>query len=226
MAPPAPQAPSALIAPSAQDDHSLAETVAEKTGSPLGERLAAYRKLNALSLEEVSTRAGITKSYLSKLERGLSSPTIATLIKLANALGITSEQLINANGAGSEIMLVKAGERVPFSRSRDRVGYTYEAIAAQRADKAMMPFIMSPPAVFSDEQELVSHPGEELIFLISGTMDVVFRDQIVHMTAGDSLYFNASIPHRSRSTGDTPAQALVVLSDPTQRRQAMADSGN
>ncbi|RYH29084.1 MAG: XRE family transcriptional regulator, partial [Alcaligenaceae bacterium] len=104
MASPAPQAPSALIAPSAQDDHSLAETVAEKTGSPLGERLAAYRKLNALSLEEVSTRAGITKSYLSKLERGLSSPTIATLIKLANALGITSEQLINANGAGSEIM--------------------------------------------------------------------------------------------------------------------------
>lgn len=226
MTPPAPRALPTFDAPSAPEDHSISAIAVDKSSSPLGERLAAYRKLNALSLEEVSTRAGITKSYLSKLERGLSSPTIATLIKLAGALGITSEQLINANGAGSEIMLVKAGERVPFSRSRDRVGYTYEAIAAQRADKAMMPFIMSPPTQFLDEQELVSHPGEELIFLISGTMEVVFKDQIVHMTAGDSLYFNASIPHRSRSTGDTPAQALVVLSDPTQKRQAAADPGN
>lgn len=201
---PAPEAPVAL-------GHSSAA---------LGKRLAAFRKLNALSLEDVATRAGITKSYLSKLERGLSSPTIATVLKLATALGITSEQLINSDTVGDEVVLVKADARVPFSRSRDRVGYTYEAIAAQRANKAMMPFIMTPPTSFADEQELVSHPGEELIFLISGTMEVVFKDRTVQMSPGDSLYFNASVAHRSRSTGDVPAQALVVLSDPTQRHAA------
>jgi len=151
----------------------------EPKKSALGGRLAAFRKLNALSLEDVSRRAGITKSYLSKLERGLSSPTIATLLKLAGALHIKSEQLINDEILGSEILVVRAGERVPFSRSREHAGYIYEAIAAQRPDKAMMPFIMSPPTVITDEQALVSHPGEELIFMISGTMDVVFADRVV-----------------------------------------------
>ena len=217
---PASLASAAPEAPAASSDDLPAAIPAGKTALPLGERLAAFRKLNALSLEEVASRAGITKSYLSKLERGLSSPTIATLVKLASALGTKSEQLINSDATGGDIMLIKAGDRVPFSRSRERVGYTYEAIAAQRADKAMMPFIMSPPAAFSDEQELVSHPGEELIFLITGTMEVVFKDEVVQMSAGDSLYFNASIPHRSRSTSPTPAQALVVLSDPTQKRHA------
>ena len=222
-------ASAASLTPIVQDLADARGPALEEQGAPesktaaLGERLAAFRKLNALSLEEVSRRAGITKSYLSKLERGLSSPTIATLIKLAGALHIKSEQLINADSTGGDIMLVRADERVAFSRSRERAGYTYEAIAAQRPDKAMMPFIMSPPTVITDEQSLVSHPGEELIFMISGTMEVIFADRVVHLSPGDSLYFNASIPHRSRSTGEVPAQALVVLSDPTQRRSAGVD---
>lgn len=182
----------------------------------LGEQLAAYRKLQALSLEQVATHAGITKSYLSKLERGLSSPTIATLLKLAKALGASCEQLIGSATQNNEIVLTKAHDRVLFSRSTEREGYTYEAIAACRAKKVMMPFVMTPPAIIDAKENLVSHPGEELIFLISGKMEVIFQDRVVALNAGDSVYFNASIPHRSRSLGKTPAQALVVVTDPVQ----------
>jgi transcriptional regulator with XRE-family HTH domain len=183
----------------------------------LGERLASFRKLNALTLEQVAERATLTKSYLSKLERGLSSPTIGTLLKLAKALDVSVDQLIGEPAQSGEILLVRAADRVPFSPSRERQGYTYEAIATERRDKAMTPFMMTPPFSVDAEPELVSHAGEELIYVVSGDMEVIFADHAVVMTAGDSLYFNASLPHRSRSLGATPAQALVVVSDPTRR---------
>ncbi len=181
--------------------------------STIAERLAALRKLNGLTLEELAQRASLTKSYLSKLERGLSSPTIGTVLKLAEALDVTVDQLIAKPQRANEILLVKAADRVPFSPSAERQGYTYEAIATERVDKAMQPFVMVPPFTLAQDQPMASHAGEELIFVISGEMEVLFDDRIVRMQAGDSLYFNASIPHRSRSIGKTQAQALVVVSD-------------
>ncbi|MGX6565280.1 helix-turn-helix domain-containing protein [Cupriavidus necator] len=181
--------------------------------STIAERLAALRKLNGLTLEELAQRASLTKSYLSKLERGLSSPTIGTVLKLAEALDVTVDQLIAKPQRGNEILLVKAADRVPFSPSAERQGYTYEAIATERVDKAMQPFVMVPPFTLAQDQPMASHAGEELIFVVSGEMEVLFDDRTVRMKAGDSLYFNASIPHRSRSIGKTLAQALVVVSD-------------
>ncbi|HEY0297430.1 MAG TPA: XRE family transcriptional regulator [Bordetella sp.] len=183
----------------------------------VGERLAVLRKLNALTLEEVANRATLTKSYLSKLERGLSSPTIATVLKLARALDVSLDQLIGGTSPSREILHQHAADRVPFSPSSAREGYTYEAIATDRPDKVMMPFIMAPPFTL-EEQELMSHPGEELIYVVSGEIEVVFADRTVRMAAGDSLYFNASLAHRSRSLGEVLAQALVVVSDPARRR--------
>lgn len=181
--------------------------------STIAERLAALRKLNGLTLEELAQRASLTKSYLSKLERGLSSPTIGTVLKLAEALDVTVDQLIAKPQRGNEILLVKAADRVPFSPSAERQGYTYEAIATERVDKAMQPFVMVPPFTLAQDQPMASHAGEELIFVVSGEMEVLFDDRTVRMRAGDSLYFNASIPHRSRSIGKTLAQALVIVSD-------------
>ncbi len=194
-------------ATSPQDGETQAKNI-------LAERLSSYRRLKGLSLEQVATRAGITKSYLSKLERGLSSPTVGTLLRLAQALGRSTEQLIGNAAQDEDIVLVRAEERIPFTRSKEWEGYVYEAIAANRGKKAMAPFIMTPPTIVNEKTDLVSHAGEELIFLISGVMEIVFEDRVIRLQAGDSLYFNASIPHRSRSLGEQAAKALMVVSVP------------
>lgn len=193
------------------------------THNVVAQRLASLRKLNGLSLEQVATRAGITKSYLSKLERGLSSPTIATLLRLAEALGRSAEQLIGEAEQNDDIVLVKAQDRIPFTRSKEREGYIYEAIAANRTQKAMAPFIMTPPAIVNEKTDLAGHAGEELIFMVSGLMEVIFADRVIQLEPGDSLYFDASIPHRSRSLSAEPAQALVVVSIPDLTKRDTAD---
>ena len=175
-------------------------------------RLASLRTLNGLSLEELAQRAGLTKSYLSKLERGLSQPSIATVLKLAKAFGVSSDKLLSQTPQGDNVVLVRKGERVPFSRIEGRAGYAYEAIAAHRVDKAMTPFVMRPPLRSVAKADLVTHAGEELVFVISGEMEIVFADRTITMQAGDSVYFDASVPHRSRSLGKVAAEALVVVS--------------
>lgn len=178
------------------------------------ERIAELRKLNGLTLELLAQRASLTKSYLSKLERGLSSPTLATVGKLAAALEVSVDQLIGAAAHSSSILIVKSQDRVPFSPSANRNAGTYEAIGVQRKDKMMRPFVMRPPLSLADNSPMACHAGEELIFVVSGEMDVMFADRQVRLCTGDSLYFNASIPHCTKSVGPLEAQALVVISDP------------
>lgn len=175
-------------------------------------RLSALRTLNGLSLEELARRAGLTKSYLSKLERGVSQPSIATVLKLAKAFGVSSDKLLSQTPQSDDVVLVRKGERVPFSRVEGRVGYAYEAIAAHRVDKAMTPFVMRPPLRSVAKADLVTHAGEELVFVISGEMEIVFADRSISLQAGDAVYFDASVPHRSRSLGKVTAEALVVVS--------------
>ena len=185
-----------------------------------GTRLAALRLLSGLSLEDVAARSGLTKSYLSKLERGLSQPSIATVLKLAKTFGVPSGKLLGGAPEPDEILVVRKEDRVPFSRTEGRAGYAYEAIASQRADKSMTPFVMRPPLRSGAEMDLVTHAGEEFVFVISGEMEIVFADRKHALSAGDSVYFDASIPHRSRSLGAVPAEALVVVSVPPPAKQA------
>lgn len=188
----------------------------EPNGSPekFGSRIAALRRLSDLSLEDVAERSGLTKSYLSKLERGLSQPSISTVLKLSKCFGVPSGRLLGEVEESEEILLVRKGDRVPFSRSEGRAGYAYEAIAPHRAEKSMTPFIMRPPLAKSGKMDLVTHAGEELIFVVSGELELIFEDRKFTLSAGDSVYFAASIPHRSRSLGEVPAEALVVVSVP------------
>lgn len=179
-----------------------------------GERLAALRLLGGLSLEDVAARSNLTKSYLSKLERGLSQPSIATVLKLANTFGVPTGKLLGGLPEPDEILVVRKDERVPFSRSEGRAGYAYEAIAPQRADKSMTPFVMRPPLADGAGVDLVTHAGEEFVFVISGELEIVFADRTHRLGPGDSAYFAASIPHRARSLGTVPAEALVVVSVP------------
>jgi transcriptional regulator with XRE-family HTH domain len=179
----------------------------------VGRRLAELRTLNDLSLEDLASRSGLTKSYLSKLERGLSQPSIASVLKLAHAFGVSSEKLLSETLRGDDITVVKKDERMPFSRSGGRSGYAYEAIAIHRTDKTMTPFVMRPPLSDKGKIELVDHAGEEFVYVISGEMEMVFADRKFTLQAGDSIYFNASIPHRSRSLGKVLAEALVVVSE-------------
>ncbi|MEV4611892.1 XRE family transcriptional regulator [Kitasatospora sp. NPDC049258] len=175
-------------------------------------RLRVLRKQNRLSLEALAARAGVTKSYLSKVERGMSVPSIATALKLARVLRVDVGRLFSDQVEPELITVVRAGERSPVSGVAIPGAPYYEGIATGLSGKRMVPFVMYPPREPVDPP-FKSHEGEEFFFVHAGRVELEFPDRTIVLETGDSVYFNSALPHRSRSVGEVDAAVLVVIHD-------------
>jgi transcriptional regulator with XRE-family HTH domain len=175
----------------------------------IGARIRFMRRQRSMSLDRLAGMAGLTKSFLSKIERGLSVPSIATALKVAESFDVSVGQLLGEEQGMESFCVVRKGERRAFMRDRSD-GYNYEMLAAGKQLKSMEPFVMRPPFEFQNGR-LFDHVGEEFIFVLSGAMEVEFPNRRITLEAGDALYFESHLPHRSRSLGRKPAEALVVV---------------
>jgi mannose-6-phosphate isomerase-like protein (cupin superfamily) len=110
-----------------------------------------------------------------------------------------------------EVTVVRANERQAVQRGGSAFGYDYVGLALKRAHKRMDPFIFTfPPRI--DRHVFFEHRGEEFLFVLSGTVEFQVGDERFTLRRGDSIYFDASVPHRGRSVG-AQAKALVVIHD-------------
>ncbi len=104
--------------------------------------------------------------------------------------------------------LVRSHERQPLSGTEASPGYA--VLAHQVSERSLLPFIIYPPAEFSDKT-FKEHLGEEFLFVHEGQVEVDFMNERVILERGDALHFNAQKPHRIRSVGEVQAQLLVVV---------------
>ncbi|MFI6154320.1 helix-turn-helix domain-containing protein [Kitasatospora sp. NPDC051170] len=178
----------------------------------MSSRLRVLRKQNRLSLEALAEQVGVTKSYLSKVERGISEPSISTALKLAHALKVDVGRLFSDEVEPELVTVVRAGERTPIAEGGGPGAPRYEGIATGLSGKQMVPFVMYPP-IDATGSVFKSHAGEEFLFVHAGTAELEFPERTVELRPGDSVYFNSALPHRCRSTGVEPAEILVVIHD-------------
>jgi transcriptional regulator with XRE-family HTH domain len=177
----------------------------------IGARIRFLRRQRDMTLDQLSDASNLTKSYVSKVERGLSVPSISTAMKIAECFNMTVSQLLGEDGYEDAVSIVKKNERRSFMRAGSSAGYNYEMIAAPKKFKSMEPFIMRPPRQFKDRR-VFEHAGEELIFVLSGSVEVELSGKLVRLDSGDTIYFDAHLPHRTRSVGNKNASVLVVIS--------------
>jgi transcriptional regulator with XRE-family HTH domain len=177
----------------------------------IGARIRFLRRQRDMTLDQLSDASNLTKSYVSKVERGLSVPSISTAMKIAECFNMTVSQLLGEDGYEDAVSIVKKNERRSFMRDGSSAGYNYEMIAAPKKFKSMEPFIMRPPLQFKDRR-VFEHAGEELIFVLSGSVEVELSGKLVRLDSGDTIYFDAHLPHRTRSVGNKNASVLVVIS--------------
>lgn len=170
----------------------------QKTAERLSHRVRRLRLARNLRLEDLALRTGYSKGFLSKIENAKASPPIATLMKLAGALGVDAAELL-ADDAGlaapDASVHVKAGEGVEIVNEGAGPGYTFHALAAARAQKAMEPFLLIVRPEDVDPKKRFEHPGEEWIYVLEGQLEYAVGDEIFSMGPGDSLYFEATRPH-------------------------------
>ena len=176
----------------------------------LGEHLRVLRAARGMTLERLAAATGLTKSYLSKIQNSRKLPPIATLSRIANALGTGIGSffgdILEAREGAS---VVRRNERLPVVRGGTAFGYDYVSLAHQRLSKSMDPFVFTFPSKI-DTHVFFDHGGEEFVFILSGKVIFQVGDERWTLEAGDSIYFDAAIPHRGWSLGGE-ATALVVV---------------
>jgi transcriptional regulator with XRE-family HTH domain len=176
----------------------------------IGEHLKVLRSARGMTLERLAASTGLTKSYLSKIQNSRKLPPIATLSRIAQALGTGIGSffgdILEAREGAS---IVRRNERLPVVRGGTAFGYDYVSLAHKRLSKRMEPFVFTFPSKI-DRHVFFDHGGEEFVFILSGTVIFQVGDERWTLEEGDSIYFDAAIPHRGWSVG-RDAKALVVV---------------
>jgi transcriptional regulator with XRE-family HTH domain len=181
--------------------------------SELGKRIKAYRMKKGLTLQKLEEKTGFTKGYLSKVENTKKAPPVSTLIVLAKALEISLSEIFGEKGEKGSISLVKKGERQVVARNGTVFGYSYQTLAHKFYKKQMEPYILTLP-VNPKQVPLFQHNGEEILFVLEGTMKFFHGDQEFVVGEGDCLYFDASIPHHGICQGKKEVICLMVIYTP------------
>ena len=188
----------------------------------IGKRIKAFRTQKRITLEELAKQAGFTKGYLSKVEKSKKSPPVSTLGIIARALGVTISALLGEEASPrTAFCLVRKDERPVIARNGTAFGYSYEAMAYRYPNKIMEPFILTLP-VKPKKRTLYQHEGEEILFVIQGTMKFFHANEEYVVNEGDCIYFDSSLPHWGESIGPTEVKCFMVICNPTNGRERKA----
>lgn len=181
----------------------------------LGGRLRQLRKQRRWTLNDVSARTGLAVSTISKTERGEMSLTYDKFMRLAQGLGLDVNELFSPSGrsfsAGSHAIT-----RFGDEKSYETENYVYDMLCAELRHKHMVPMHGRIKAHHIREfKEIVSHPGEEFVYVLSGVLTVHLEGrEAMDLTPGDSIYFDSGLGHAYVSAGKEDAEMLVVTWQP------------
>ncbi len=167
-------------------------------------------KMN-MTLQELADRTGLTKGYLSKVERSEKAPPYSTLSKIVGAMGLEITDVLKANPGPLQdlpIVIAKREDGRIIRESSQYAGYDYEVLAAGKPGKNMEPFIIYAPYEFTP---LFQHEGEEFVYVLEGEIEFKYGADTFVLSEGDHAYFESRIPHTGRSVGEKRAKLMVVI---------------
>jgi transcriptional regulator with XRE-family HTH domain len=173
----------------------------------IGARLRDARKREGMSLTELASRTGLTKGFLSQVERDLTSPSVGSLIRLCDALGIPAGDLLD----GTQGPLVRAADRAPVRFGGEGVSEFRLTPAGERRLLVLQSEVA--PGGGSGDEPYGLPTDAEFVHVLDGSLDIEVAGTGYRLVAGDSLTLDASAAHRwSNPSRVYPARVLWVLS--------------
>jgi transcriptional regulator with XRE-family HTH domain len=174
----------------------------------IGDRLRELREARNISMRALATRSGLSANALSMIERGRASPSVSTLYKLADALGISITSFFGSNKERQQVVLLKADERTRVSFTRG----VFEGLGGEQFVGRVEPFMLTLESNANSGPRSMTHTGHEFVFCLRGELEYQVERQVYQLSAGDSLLFAAHLKHRWKNVGGTVVTALIIIS--------------
>ncbi len=177
----------------------------------IGRQVRAYRTHQGMTVADLARGSGLSPGMLSKVENGLTSPSLATLNGIAAALHVPVTALFRLYEETREATFVPSGEGLTIERQGTRAGHQYQLLGHSSVQSPMVePYLVT----LTDESEifpLFQHDGVEFIHLLEGEMIYRHANRTYAMKPGDSLYFDSDAPHGPEQLQKLPIRMLAVI---------------
>ena len=204
--------------PDYSDDQitDLSDSVADDKGEKqleiaVGAQIRAFRRQLKMTVGEVAKQAGLSQGMLSKIERGVTAPSLRTLYALARALNVPVTSLFRKYEEQRDCSFVKSGEGLLIERRGTRAGHQYQLLGHNIGKlTSLEPYLIT----LTDESEvfpLFQHTGTEFIYMLEG--EVIYRhgNDTYSMLPGDSLFFDSDAPHGPEELIQVPIRMIACI---------------
>lgn len=177
----------------------------------VGKKLKVIRLKSDMTIQELAEKSRVSSNMISRIERGLTIPSVEILMKLAGVFGKSINYFVEEVTTTHEIVHTTPGERdtTVYEDSRNMLTESY---TSGLRDPQFMSFFCTIPPGGTSGQENMYHPGDELIVLLEGNLQVVIGREEFRLQAGDSLSFKSHLPHCWKNVGDGVAKVIWTLS--------------
>lgn len=186
----------------------------EEPGGSLGGVIRGAREKHAFTLQQVADRTKLSVSYLSQIERDLLHPSVSTLKRIAEALGIRAGKLMFPTARSPKAAMVsvlRKGERKRLVFPKSSI--EYELLTPDLRRRVSMLWLSAKPG--AESGPTFTHEGEDGVVVLKGQLSVEVGGVWHDLKAGDSIYFSSALPHRWRNPGRVLAEAIWMSTPPS-----------
>ena len=185
----------------------------------VGLKIRQLREMRQCSLEDLAEQSGCSAAFIEQLEAGELAPSLAPLLKIARGLGVRLGTFLDDSPQNGPVV-ARSGvdcQVVRFSgQSHSNIStLDFHALAADKKDRHMEPFLIDVHPSAEEECNLSTHEGEEFIYVLSGSIQVVYGNETHVLQMGDSIYYDSVVPHEVHATNESDmAKILAVVYTP------------
>jgi transcriptional regulator with XRE-family HTH domain len=181
-----------------------------KDRGAVGARIHALREAMGFSLRDLAERSGVSAPMLSQVERGETSPTLAVAEKIAAGLELTLSQLLRLD-EGEHVSVSRAAERRRYERGGHRFEELTPPLPGQRADVSLHTLKAGATTGGADDPPMHEPGSRETAVVLTGVLALTVDGTHHELHAGDSVTFDADLPHHFENDGEEQARFLAVI---------------
>ncbi|MCJ7434913.1 MAG: helix-turn-helix domain-containing protein [Anaerolineales bacterium] len=174
----------------------------------VGLHLRDLRDAQNISIRTLATKSGLSANALSMIERGKTSPSVSTLYKLADALGVSITAFFGSQIDKQKAVFLKSDARTRISFTRG----VFETLGGEQFVGRVEPFVLTLESGAVSGPHNMTHTGHEFVFCLRGQLEYQVEKNVYLLEAGDSLLFAAKLKHKWRNTGGHVTTALIIIS--------------
>jgi transcriptional regulator with XRE-family HTH domain len=177
----------------------------------IGKKLKAIRLSNDLTIQQLASQSGVSSNMISRVERGLTIPSVAILMKLATVFDKSVDYFVEEVISTHEVIFTSSGQR-DATVYEDNSNMLTESFTSGLRDPQFTAFYCTVPKGGKSGVSNMYHPGDELIYMLKGSLQVKIVNEKYILHAGDSLSFKSHLPHSWENCGDDDANVIWTLS--------------